>query len=89
MFDWDDANVDHIARHRVTPEEVEEALDDPNRIDVEAPNVAGERRRAVVGRTGEGRLLFVAFTRVAGWIRAITAYDPDPGDQRRYRRQST
>jgi hypothetical protein len=25
-FDWDDANITHIARHRVTPAEVEQIL---------------------------------------------------------------
>ena len=25
-FDWDDANTGHIARHGVTPQEVEQAL---------------------------------------------------------------
>jgi uncharacterized DUF497 family protein len=45
MFDWDDANVDHLARHDVTPEEAEEALLDPRRIGASAYAVEGERRR--------------------------------------------
>jgi hypothetical protein len=32
VFDWDDANEEHLARHGVTPEEAEEALTDPRRI---------------------------------------------------------
>jgi len=32
MCDWDDANVEHIARHGITPEEAEEVLLDRRRI---------------------------------------------------------
>jgi uncharacterized DUF497 family protein len=31
MFDWDDDNVEHVRRHGVEPEEVEEVLDSPAR----------------------------------------------------------
>lgn len=31
-LEWDEANEAHIARHGVTPEDIEEALTDPRRI---------------------------------------------------------
>jgi len=42
-FDWDAANVGHIARHGVKPEEVEEVLrNDPFDLDYEV--IGGEWR---------------------------------------------
>lgn len=42
-FDWDEANIGHIARHGVTPEEAEESmLNDP--IDTAYEVVNGEGR---------------------------------------------
>lgn len=37
MFDWDDANLDHIAEHDVEPEEAGEAVVDPKRVSRAAP----------------------------------------------------
>jgi uncharacterized DUF497 family protein len=50
-FDWDEANIDHIADHDVAPFEVEEAFTDPDRIAAEAYNTPTERRRALTGAT--------------------------------------
>jgi uncharacterized DUF497 family protein len=63
MFDWDDANADHIARHDVRPKEAEEVLTDPRRVGMPAYNTPNETRWAMIGATLEGRLLFVIFTR--------------------------
>jgi uncharacterized DUF497 family protein len=82
-FDWDDANIEHIAAHQISPEEAEEALSDPFRIP--AYRVGGERRRAVLGSTEDGRLLFVVTTRRGNGIRVITARDATTSERRRYR----
>jgi uncharacterized DUF497 family protein len=86
-FDWDDANVDHIAEHDIDPEEAEEAFGDPRRKTADARNTATERRGAIIGRTGDGRLLFVVFTIRYGRVRVVTARDATEGEQRRYRRK--
>jgi uncharacterized protein len=86
LFDWDDANVGHLARHGVTLEEAEEALVDPRRIGASAYNVAGERRWAIIGSAEDGRVLFVVFTRRDRRIRVITARDAIQSEWRRYRR---
>jgi uncharacterized DUF497 family protein len=69
LFDWDDANIAHIAEHDVAPEEAEEIiLRDPLDIGLEVVN--GEERSSHVGETNEGRILWVVITfRVAyrGW----------------------
>jgi uncharacterized protein len=85
-FDWDEANEEHIARHDVTPEEAEEALTDPRRIGAPAYNVGTERRRAVLGATIDGRVLFVVFTIRRGKLRVVAARDATTTQRRRYRR---
>lgn len=84
-FDWDDANIDHIAEHNIDFEEAEEALLDPRRIPAPAYRGAdGERRRGALGMTVEGRLLFVAFTRRGSLVRVVTARDAAVREKRRY-----
>jgi uncharacterized protein len=72
IFDWDEANVEHIARHGVKPEEAEEVFqNDPVDIDFEVVN--GEDRWTAIGHTNALRVLFVVWTMRAGAIRLITA----------------
>ena len=47
-FDWDEANIGHVARHRVLPEEAEQAvLNDP--VDLGIQVVAREDRYVISG----------------------------------------
>lgn len=85
-FDWDDANIGHIARHNVTPEEAEAALTDPDRLGFAVHKVPQELRRAYLGATESGRILVVVFTWRARRIRIVTARDASPKEKRRYRR---
>ena len=85
-FQWDDANIDHLALHHVEPFEVEEAIADPYRIARQAYNTPTERRRAIVGATEAGRLLTVIYTHRQKVIRVISAYDAGERDARRYDR---
>lgn len=85
-FDWDEENVEHIARHGMEPWETEDAVLDPERVGVSARKAPGERRFAVVGSTLSGRMLFVVFTQRQGKVRVITARDADDGEKRRYRK---
>jgi hypothetical protein len=41
VFDWDEANLEHIGGHGVEPGEVEEALSDPRRLSEGAYNSRG------------------------------------------------
>ena len=73
-FDWDDANTQHLVRHKVTWAEFEQALrNDPILFDYE--NIDGEDRWTGLGSTDKLRVLFVAFTVRGGRIRAVTAFD--------------
>jgi uncharacterized DUF497 family protein len=76
-FDWDKGNEAHIARHRVTVVEVEEAMLDPLAEIVELDVIGGEPRYSQIGSTSRGRLLVVAFTIRKAAIRPITAFDAD------------
>jgi uncharacterized protein len=49
--------------------------------------VAGEKRSAVVGATGGGRLLFVVFVRRGDLIRVVSARDAAQSEKRAYRRR--
>jgi uncharacterized DUF497 family protein len=88
MFDWDDGNRDHVRRHGVEPEEAEEAVNDPLRRLAPAYNTPTERRRAVLGSTNEGRILFVVMTDRAGRTRVLSARDADEHEKRRFRRRT-
>ena len=85
QFDWDQANEEHIALHRIGRAEVEQALSDPFAELVDSQEVDGEERFSQLGATFRGRLLVVAFTIRKDLVRPITAFDPDPFTARLYR----
>lgn len=75
-FDWDGANIGHIAKHDVTPEEAEEVmLGDP--LDIEFNVVDGEERWTYIGETNDGRILWLAITLRGDRMRVITAFEPE------------
>ncbi len=61
---WDAWNEEHLARHPVEPEEVEEAVFDPSSLFF-ATTREGERRCLVLGLTEAGRYLLVVRSRSA------------------------
>ena len=80
IFDWDAANVEHIAQHGVSSEECEEAYRN-GPIVVEHQRRNRERRRLCLGETDKGRLLTFVVTERKGKIRFVTAY-PMPRQHR-------
>lgn len=85
-LDWDDENVDHIARHRVHTDEVVDAFSDPQVVQLHARRVGAELRWSFIGRTSAGRTLFVVYTRRSGRVRPVTARDTSPRESAFYRR---
>jgi uncharacterized protein len=73
QFDWDAANIRHIARHKVSPEEAEQVVEN-NPLDLEVQLVHGEERFIHLGETKAGRILFVVAIERDGLIRVVTAY---------------
>ena len=73
MFDWDEANIRHIARHHVSPDEAEQViLNDP--LELQRQERSGEQRILHLGTTDSGRLLIVAVTMRNAKSRVVTAY---------------
>ena len=73
-FDWDDANIGHIALHDVTPEEVEQACSNDPLVVLAVQKRSGEHRVLCAGLTDEGRPLQFVYTRRRVRIRVITAH---------------
>jgi hypothetical protein len=73
MFDWDEANIRHIAEHDVTPDEAEQVLlNDP--ADGGVQDHEGEERYVEVGVTDAMRVLVVITTQRGELIRVVTAF---------------
>jgi uncharacterized DUF497 family protein len=82
-FDWDAGNLKHIARHGITPREVEEAvLIEPLEADVQPHE--SEERVLCFGRARSGRLLTILYTERRGKLRVVTAYEMTRQQQRTY-----
>jgi uncharacterized DUF497 family protein len=79
---WDAWNVAHIARHHVTPDEVEEVCHDEPET-----HATYNGRLRVVGLTQSGRILTVilAPTDTAGVYYPVTARPADRKERRTYR----
>jgi uncharacterized DUF497 family protein len=73
-FDWDHENIEHIAEHDVTTDEVEFALNGVT-LDVEYQDWHEEERFAEIGVTAQGRYLVVWTTWRGSLLRVVTAYD--------------
>jgi len=73
QFDWDEANIIHIAAHDVSPQEAEEAyLSDPLYLDYDIED--GEVRHREIGETRVGRILVIVSTMRGDLVRIVTAY---------------
>ena len=85
-IDWTWASIEHIARHGVDPEEVEECIYE------DAPMVfrtyrKGKLRYVIYCRCQGGKYLTVVVTPPEnGFIRVITARDMTAGEKAKYRR---
>ena len=74
IFDWDDANRSHIARHGVSPEEAEQVLVN-NPLDLDPQHVNDEWRFPSIGLTRPGRWLVVVTTVRGAKTRVLASFD--------------
>ena len=72
-FLWDSANVNHIARHNISPEEAEQVVRNTP-LDLERQLRGGEERILHLGETDAGRVLFVILTERNHALRIVTAH---------------
>ena len=85
-LEWDDDNVEHLARHGIAPNEVEELFEAPiirRRGGTDAPD-----RFRVLGRTAAGRYLAIVYQeRARGVIRPFTGWEMRAHERELYDRQ--
>jgi uncharacterized DUF497 family protein len=82
---WDEDTANHIARHAVSPEEVEEVLFN----DSDSPRImrGKENRYLAYGKTNAGRFLLVVLIIANRKTRIITARDMTDREKKFYRRK--
>jgi uncharacterized DUF497 family protein len=85
-FDWDQANITHLALHNVLPSEAEEAVIH-RPIYLHFSVRGGEDRFVHVGETFAGRVLFFVVTPRNALTRVVTAYPPSPEIRAFYARE--
>jgi uncharacterized DUF497 family protein len=84
-FEWDAANIEHIARHDVRPEEVEQSLaNDP--LEWHYDVVEDEERWTSIGHTNKLRILKVVWTLRNDKVRVVTALEAAKHEARGYLR---
>ena len=83
LFEWDDANRNHIAKHGVTTEEAEQVIrNEPIELGIET--VTGEERIAHIGETDEGRILVVITTWREERVRVVTSFPANRSSRLRF-----
>jgi hypothetical protein len=61
-FDWDNGNLAKCQKHGATIEDIESLFDEPIAILPDEAHSQAERRFRAIGKTSDGRALFVVFT---------------------------
>lgn len=91
MFIWDTWNVEHISKHQVEPEEVEEAFHSGvftrrTKKKITREGIA-KRRYISLGETFSGRLLRIIWEMRERKIFAITALDANNADRKLFKKR--
>jgi uncharacterized DUF497 family protein len=81
---WDQETADHISKHSVTPEEVEQVLF--NELDAPLIMKGREGRYLAYGRTNGDRLLFIVWINRYRRTIIITARDMSNKERQFYKR---
>ncbi|HHT9124794.1 MAG TPA: BrnT family toxin [Candidatus Brocadiia bacterium] len=88
-FEWNKGNIEkNWGKHKVSFIECEEVFfNKPIVVKEDEPHSKAEARYYVLGKTDEGRLLFVVFTIRGNKIRVISARDTNRKERRLYYEQ--
>jgi uncharacterized protein len=73
-YEWDNENLNHIARHGISRLEVESALADDT-LDLGLQDWHDEERFSEMGMTAGGRFIVVVTTLRPPRVRVVTAFD--------------
>ncbi len=88
-FEWDEANIEHIARHNVAPPEAEDVFfDRKNVLDEDLEHSIVENRFIIIGKTKKGRLLYQIFTKRGNMIRVISSRDINKKEVQLYEKKT-
>lgn len=80
-LEWDDENIEHLARHDVNPEEVEEVC-----FGTHLSRRESKLRYVLSGQTLAGKYLNVVVEQVGkGLFRVVTSFEMSEHYKRRYR----
>lgn len=89
VFEWDEGNIPHVARHDVTTVEAEELFFDPKGFVVEdVDHSLIEERFIIIGNTKNKRLLYQIFTVRYNKIRVISSRDINKKEVRLYEKKA-
>ena len=84
---WTQRIVDHISRHRVTPEEVEEVIYEGKPFVRRGSGSGEEKRYYVLGQTLAGRYLVIVLGRVSNAaFKIITTRNMEEHERRLYKK---
>jgi len=84
-FEWDEENIEHIAKHNILPDEIEDVTFD------DEPWIRKGRKgtRYMLGYSVAGRYLFMVYVlKGKGTARVITAMGMDEKTRRMYKKRS-
>ncbi len=89
-FQWDRWNLDKsYKKHGITPNETEEVfLDESVKIEKDIKHREQEKRFIAIGKTTEGKMLFVVFTIRADKIRVISGRMANKKEKEVYQKKS-
>lgn len=88
-FVWDMGNIDHIAKHKVKPEEAEEVFFDENNVtSKDLKHSKKESRFVIIGKTKKGRLLYQVFTLKKNKMRVISSRDINREEVQLYEKET-
>lgn len=76
---WDEWNIEHISRHNVEPDEVEEVCEGSNLL-----NKSKNKTYRVIGQTDTGRYLTIFIARKANGYYPVTARDSTKQERKAY-----
>ncbi|MBI4286987.1 MAG: BrnT family toxin [Chloroflexi bacterium] len=80
---WDEINVEHIARHGITPQEVEDVCSGPHQA-----FRGREKRHILFGTSSAGRYLKVILQRLEKSVyRPITAMEMTEAERRAFKKR--
>lgn len=80
---WDDENIEHITRHNVNPQEVEDVC-----FGVHIGVREGKERYILSGQSASGKYLNIVIERIGkGLFRPITAFEMSENYKHRFRKR--